>query len=1064
MLTSSRQARRIKSDSPSNRSRTRRLFLESLEDRRLLVTLASLSDFEDGTTQGWLEGGPSPNPPTNQSSGGPGGASDNYLRNVATGGGGPGGRWLMFNTNSTWTGNYVSVGVTRIDVQMANFGSAPVPILMAIGTANVRFGGNWYASNPVTVPADGAWRSYSFDLDAGSLTQVQGNASLSTVLSTAGALRFLANPGLSHIGSAALGPITMGFDNIRAGAANAAPSISLPGGEVNYTATHPPVIIDAAATATDADSANLDTGSLIVELTANGTTDDRLEIRNEGTGTGQIGVSGSNVSFGGTTIGTFSGGMGTAPLVVALNANSSPAAAQALMRNISYQNASASASTSPRTVQFTLTDGDGGTSNAETETINVALPPTVTLAVDNSTIAEQSRFVLMGNAGVGLLAGNENPAAAGGSGGLGFSGIALDTDTNLLSIDVRWGSGNGFTDLSGNATMMHIHGPTDDPTPAGFSQNTGVLVGLDGLPGFNGSATNGGFLGTVVLTDDQEAAILANRTYLNVHTAANTGGEIRGNLVSTSLSTLTATLSAATTLPVSVDLGFTGTATSGTDYVPSSAQITIAAGDTTGTATVLAVDDMLDESDETVIVDVTSVANALETGTQQQTITILDNDPPPNVTAHEINGTGNNNRSDIAGLLLQFDQAVTVDGASALNLFNHTTGAAVDISTAPLQNNGSAEISWNLAALNLPDGFYTAELPRRSVLSADGLPMYVTHTITFHKLAGDSSGNAQVDLTDFIELNNNFNTLGGPILGPGDLDGNGNVDLGDFILLNNTFNNILTAVPMDLGDAPESGSYPTTLANNGARHLLGSGLVLGSAIDAETNGQPDGTATGDDNAGDDEDGVTFGTLQAGTNGTVTITAGIPSGTGVLNAWMDFNADGDWDDAGEKVFVDQALVNGTNNLTLAVPSGAVAGTTFARFRVTSEGGYSYFGLAPDGEVEDYQVTLVTARSSAARQGPAAVFQIWTGVLNDASETPPSTATAEPTERDASTWSRTKPIRSEVVDRFLKDAEPADWGRGRAASNPLAEDPQGRLYEEIADLLLADDRWAGPVGVS
>ena len=42
---------------------------------------------------------------------------------------------------------------------------------------------------------------------------------------------------------------------------------------------------------------------------------------------------------------------------------------------------------------------------------------------------------------------------------------------------------------------------------------------------------------------------------------------------------------------------------------------------------------------------------------------------------------------------------------------------------------------------------------------------------------------------------------------------------------------------------------------------------------------------------------------------------------MLNAWIDFNVDGDWNDPGEQFFVDQALTGGVNNLTAAIPSEA-----------------------------------------------------------------------------------------------------------------------------------------------
>lgn len=141
--------------------------------------------------------------------------------------------------------------------------------------------------------------------------------------------------------------------------------------------------------------------------------------------------------------------------------------------------------------------------------------------------------------------------------------------------------------------------------------------------------------------------------------------------------------------------------------------------------------------------------------------------------------------------------------------------------------------------------------------------------------------------------------------------------------------------------------------------MLSSDLRLGASVD----GQPDATASGD---GADEDGVTLGPLAAGGTASVTVNANVPGGAALLNAWIDFNRDGDWGDPGEQVFVDQALSNGTNNLNVSVPAGATAGSTFARFRVTSCPGYSFFGLAPNGEVEDYQVTIVAALSGVSSQ--------------------------------------------------------------------------------------------------
>jgi len=170
---------------------------------------------------------------------------------------------------------------------------------------------------------------------------------------------------------------------------------------------------------------------------------------------------------------------------------------------------------------------------------------------------------------------------------------------------------------------------------------------------------------------------------------------------------------------------------------------------------------------------------------------------------------------------------------------------------------------------------------------------------------------------------------------------------------------------LDYGDAPAA--YPTTLAANGARHLLGSAVYLGACADAEIDGQPTTGASGDDDdasavtsgtcavAGDDEDGVVFTSpLKAGTPASLSATANQAC---TLSAWIDFNLDGDWADAGENLFPGgTALLAGANSLSFVVPDAAGAGTTAARFRCSTDGPLAVTGPAQDGEVEDYQVSI------------------------------------------------------------------------------------------------------------
>jgi hypothetical protein len=104
--------------------------------------------------------------------------------------------------------------------------------------------------------------------------------------------------------------------------------ITLPGAPVNYTENAAAPVLDAQATVVDADSLNLDGGVLTVDYSANAHPNDRLAIRHQGLGPQEIGITGGSVMYGGTVIGTFSGGVGTTPLALTFNASSSPFSAQ----------------------------------------------------------------------------------------------------------------------------------------------------------------------------------------------------------------------------------------------------------------------------------------------------------------------------------------------------------------------------------------------------------------------------------------------------------------------------------------------------------------------------------------------------------------------------------------------------------------------------------------------------------------------------------------------------------------------------------------------------------------
>ncbi|PWQ96410.1 hypothetical protein DKT75_10545 [Leucothrix arctica] len=178
---------------------------------------------------------------------------------------------------------------------------------------------------------------------------------------------------------------------------------------------------------------------------------------------------------------------------------------------------------------------------------------------------------------------------------------------------------------------------------------------------------------------------------------------------------------------------------------------------------------------------------------------------------------------------------------------------------------------------------------------------------------------------------------------------------------------VVSIHPNDWGDAPTNmQSIDDDLDDTygDAWHTLYDTIYLGSLIDSETGSQNTGLdADGDDMDGsDDDDGVVFpvvGTtsvLRVDRVNTITVTASVD---GYLNAWIDWNQDGDWDDSGEQVATNTALTAGSNAITVTPSIYSPHGETYSRFRFTSESVAtpSALGGMDDGEVEDYTVHLM-----------------------------------------------------------------------------------------------------------
>ncbi len=159
----------------------------------------------------------------------------------------------------------------------------------------------------------------------------------------------------------------------------------------------------------------------------------------------------------------------------------------------------------------------------------------------------------------------------------------------------------------------------------------------------------------------------------------------------------------------------------------------------------------------------------------------------------------------------------------------------------------------------------------------------------------------------------------------------------------------------DFGDLPAP--YATTLADGGPRHtILPSGNpTLGSAVDPETDGQPDAAALGDDNTNtDDEDGLSLpAVLQAGHTYTVGCTVTNDTAATRVSVWFDWNGDGDFADPGEEVVSNATPSGGDCSFTVTVPF-SVASSVAVRARVANETIPGPNGALGSGEVEDYLV--------------------------------------------------------------------------------------------------------------
>ena len=135
------------------------------------------------------------------------------------------------------------------------------------------------------------------------------------------------------------------------------------------------------------------------------------------------------------------------------------------------------------------------------KTLLATLALAATVALAGPAFAEKMKATLDGK--------SEVPANA--SAGTGTADLDYDAAAKKLTWKLT------YSGLSGPATAAHFHGPAEP------GKNAGVAVAIP-------NAASSPAEGSATLTDAQAADLTAGRYYINIHTAANPGGEIRGQV------------------------------------------------------------------------------------------------------------------------------------------------------------------------------------------------------------------------------------------------------------------------------------------------------------------------------------------------------------------------------------------------------------------------------------------------------------------------------------------------------------------------------------------------------
>jgi LruC domain-containing protein len=280
-----------------------------------------------------------------------------------------------------------------------------------------------------------------------------------------------------------------------------------------------------------------------------------------------------------------------------------------------------------------------------------------------------------------------------------------------------------------------------------------------------------------------------------------------------------------------------------------------------------------------------------------------------------------------------------VDGTWIFNIANYLS-FAIDAKVILLNVTDNSTIIWNVLGDKPGAAGYTqlgAGAETTGFILAKGFVQTGANTV-IEGIANDCGG--AYSATNFIEF------------GADSVIGQTGCTSGMAASISQTIADAPVAPTIDFGDAPAS--YSSLTVDDGARHSTENNLIfMGSGVDAEIDSYQFPLSDDVTDGNDDEDGVAFVTgLEVGNSALLEL---VSSMSAFVDVWIDFDGNGVFG-SDEKIADAQAVIQGTNTLFYDVPEWAEAGTTWARFRLSSVGGLLPTGSFSDGEVEDHQVDI------------------------------------------------------------------------------------------------------------